>query len=322
MANVIHVAVGVIRQQNQILIAKRPDNVHQGGLWEFPGGKVEVGESVEFALKRELFEELNISCQELLPLIQIPYQYPDKKVLLDVYWVNAYSGSPQGKEGQKIKWIACEQLGDVQFPAANVPIIQAISLPQYYLITPARFDANFLNNLEKKFQSGVSLVQLRLLENLSDHVIEQILDLIKRYPVSVQINTNTWQNFLNKKHRKLIGSALKSCNKIGFHLTSYDLYKGKFESFNVPKSASCHNKEDILRANKIGLDFIVLSPVQKTTSHPEQDALGWDNFKDLCEYSQVPVYALGGMSPNDRSQAIKNGAQGIAAISSLWGNNL
>lgn len=123
----VHVAVGVILNKNhQILIALRPKDTHQGGLWEFPGGKVEPGESVTEALSRELFEELGIEVLSCEPLVEISHDYQDKSVLLDVWWVRQFSGSPEGKEGQPIEWTAAASLPQFQFPEANRPIIAAV----------------------------------------------------------------------------------------------------------------------------------------------------------------------------------------------------
>ena len=125
----VHVAVGVICDADQrILIARRADHLHQGGLWEFPGGKVETGETVQEALVRELQEELAIAvapegCQ---PLTEIHHDYGDKAVLLDVWWVRQFSGEPQGAEGQPLQWVAPHTLNDYPFPAANRAIIDAI----------------------------------------------------------------------------------------------------------------------------------------------------------------------------------------------------
>ena len=123
----IHVAVGVIcNPQRQILVALRPNHVHQGGLWEFPGGKVESGETVHQALERELQEELAITPLTSRPLLEIHHDYSDKSVWLDVYWIEQFAGKARGCEGQKIKWVDVAELDPNHFPAANGPIIDVI----------------------------------------------------------------------------------------------------------------------------------------------------------------------------------------------------
>jgi len=124
----VHVAVGVLLNDNhEVLIAMRPAESHQGGLWEFPGGKVEEGESVEYALNREFKEELGISVQACTPLIQIRHEYSDKLVMLDVWRIEKFSGIPQGREGQAIEWRALSKLRAVDFPKANERIIRELN---------------------------------------------------------------------------------------------------------------------------------------------------------------------------------------------------
>ena len=124
----VHVAVGVLLNDNhEVLIAMRPAESHQGGLWEFPGGKVEEGESVECALTREFEEELGISVQACTGLTQIKHEYADKSVMLDVLRIERSSGIPQGREGQVIEWRALSKLRAVDFPKANERIIRILN---------------------------------------------------------------------------------------------------------------------------------------------------------------------------------------------------
>ncbi len=122
----VHVVAAVIwREDGCVLLARRPPHLHQGGLWEFPGGKVDAGESVEQALVREIKEELNLS---LYPdncsfLLQVHHDYPDKSVLLEFWQIKAFSGTPVGNEGQEIRWVPVVQLSAYEFPAANLPLI-------------------------------------------------------------------------------------------------------------------------------------------------------------------------------------------------------
>ncbi|RUO33493.1 8-oxo-dGTP diphosphatase MutT [Aliidiomarina sanyensis] len=123
----IHVAVGVIENSNgHILISQRAEHLHQGGFWEFPGGKVEPSESVLVALDRELQEELNLRVHEATPLLQVPYDYPDKSVLLDVWHVTGFSGEIRSNEGQPWRWVARPDLINYAFPPANSPILNAV----------------------------------------------------------------------------------------------------------------------------------------------------------------------------------------------------
>ncbi len=127
MTSFVQVAVGIIlNQHHEVLIALRDSSQHQGGLWEFPGGKVEPGENVEQALSRELREEVNIKVINCYPFQKVEHDYGDKDVILDVWVVDKHSGKAKGREGQAIKWVAINNLDDYQFPNANLAIIKAI----------------------------------------------------------------------------------------------------------------------------------------------------------------------------------------------------
>lgn len=134
----IHVVAAIIvGPDQQIFISRRGEHLHQGGLWEFPGGKVEVGENPDTALARELFEEIDIGVTAAQPYMQVEHDYADKKVLLDIWQVDDFSGDARGKEGQQCRWLSLEQLlqsvtrpaeaDDLCFPAGNQPILQRLA---------------------------------------------------------------------------------------------------------------------------------------------------------------------------------------------------
>ncbi|MCL1076296.1 8-oxo-dGTP diphosphatase MutT [Shewanella dokdonensis] len=122
----VHVAVGVIIHEQQILLAKRHGHLHQGGKWEFPGGKVEAGEDTATALNRELQEEVGLTVTQCVPFMQLSYDYPDKQVFLDIMTVTGFEGEATGVEGQQIAWVDIEALPQYQFPDANMPILEKI----------------------------------------------------------------------------------------------------------------------------------------------------------------------------------------------------
>ena len=148
-AALVHVAVGIVRDASgAVLIARRAAAAHQGGLWEFPGGKVEAGETVSAALARELHEELGIHVQTAAPWLQVRHAYADRQVLLDVWQVDAYQGEPQGREGQPVAWAAVAGLHEVDFPAADAPIIAALR-------TVAALPAQMVQQARSKATSAV-----------------------------------------------------------------------------------------------------------------------------------------------------------------------
>ena len=124
----VHVAVGVIVDPSRrVLLSKRAADSHQGGLWEFPGGKVEPGESLQRALARELQEELGIRVLRTSPLLEVRHDYGDKRVLLDVHVVWEFNGEARGREGQPLNWVTLDALEHYAFPAANAPIVAAVT---------------------------------------------------------------------------------------------------------------------------------------------------------------------------------------------------
>ena len=310
----LHVAAAVIEDPaGRILLARRPEHLHQGGLWEFPGGKVESGEDARTALVRELEEEVGITVTRASPLIRIPYTYPDRKVLLDVWRVSAFDNLAHGAEGQVIKWVQPDSLRDYDFPAANQPIVTAAMLPSCYLITPDPGKPDdwpaFLSRLEAIIDDGIRLIQLRA-KSLTDDEYRQlarrVIVLARHKGATVLLNAPVeYANELDADGVHLSSSCLRQ-------LLQRPLAKSKWVS------ASCHNLGELQQAMAVGVDFAVFSPVNQTTSHPEVQALGWDTFHCMTEQSSIPLYALGGMSEADIKIAWEHGGQGIAAISALW----
>lgn len=307
----VHVAAAVVvNPEGEILIAKRPLGVHQGGLWEFPGGKLEAGESVEEALARELHEELGIEPSQARPLIRVHHDYADKSVLLDVWRVEAFHGEAHGREGQPLKWVEPQQLREYAFPEANLPIIRAASLPDRYLITPEPGASKvFLQQLEGALARGIRLVQFRakaLDDTAWQALAEAVLARCHQSGARCLLNTSL--------------PRFARCPADGLHLDSQQLYAHTLRPVDtsVLLSASCHTEADIRHAEHLDVDFIVLSPVQATATHPDAEPLGWDRFRELSDRAAMPVYALGGMRPEDLNTAFASGAQGIAAIRALW----
>ena len=317
MPDIVHVAVAVIvNPNNEVCISLRHKNAHQGSLWEFPGGKVEQGETIKQALVREIKEELDLEIKQLRPLITINHNYDDKAVCLHVYKVMLYQGEATGLEGQQVKWLPVSLLSVHNFPAANLPIIKAVQLPDKYLITGKFTDINdFIYKLKNALKSGIKLIQLRLKENSLEDVaqlqflLEKTAELCKQAEVNLMLN-------LSADYLHMID--LSQIEFAGIHADSKTLNTLSQRPRGGLFSASCHNMEELLLAIKLNSDFVVLSPVQKTASHPDMQAMGWCQFNNLIENVTVPVYALGGVSENDLETAWQYGAQGIAAISALW----
>jgi len=301
----VNVAVGVVRDSaGRVLIAKRKEDAHQGGLWEFPGGKIEQGESPGQALSRELLEELNIIPNGSSPLIEVNYSYPDVDVKLHVREVSGFSGEAFGCEGQDFRWVAADKLSDYSFPAANEPILTAIKLGREYAIIGGSSAQQVLAELDNVAKQGVGLVQIRA-KSLSEQDAMQLRHLLIDKCAELNIN------YLLNSQMSLIRTSTA-----GLHLTSFDLMRiDKRPDGAGFVAASCHNQQELNRAVQLSLDFAVLSPVMQTSSHPVAKPLGWQKFQEYVAQVNIPVFALGGIGKHDFEQAKANGAQGISGIS-------
>lgn len=309
MSHVVHVVAGVVKNAaGEILLAQRTEPKELAGLWEFSGGKVEAGETRFAALQREFREELGIEVQQAIPLMQLLHRYPNKHILLDVWEVSAWQGTPEGKEGQAWGWFPLSELRYLQFPAANYPIINALHLPTEYLITPEpQHPAQFFQELETSLQQGIRLVQLRAKTLTAAAYYEYAVEAVK---------------IVHAYHAQILLNApialVEKLGADGVHFSSAELMQVWEKPAMTWVAASCHTAQEISRANQVGIDFIVLSPVQSTATHPQQLALGWEQFQQLAYTATCPVFALGGMQRADIVLAREHGAQGIAAIRSLW----
>ncbi len=309
----LHVAVAVIaNERGEILIAQRPPDRHQGGLWEFPGGKLEPGENVQQALRRELEEELGIRVGQARPLIRVRHRYVDGTVLLDVWRAIGYQGEPHGREGQPVRWVAPDRLLEHRFPAANYPVVTAVRLPECYLITPEPTGdlSGFLSRLERCLRAGIRLVQLRtrkLSEDAYHRLAKRVIPLVHGYGAQILLNA--------------VPEWVTELGADGIHLNTRQLLSLRHRPlpFSCWVGASCHNEDELIHASRIGVDFALLSPVLPTATHPQAATLGWERFRRLVERVDIPVYALGGMTEQHISTAHSSGGQGIAAIRGIWG---
>lgn len=312
MTKRVHVVAAVIRNaQQEVLLALRPNDKHMGGLWEFPGGKCEVGESPQQALARELHEELGIVIDKPQPLIQVRHNYPDLHVLLDVYEVLSFSGQAYGAEGQEVRWVALSALTDYQFPAANRTIVTAAQLPQRYLITPEQLSLEQLYaGVEQALVQGCQLLQLRASHLADDEykALAQRLQLLCKGRAQLMLKGDlAWQ---------------AEFPQAGWHLTSKQLQELAGQERPVDQgcllAASCHNAEELELATALQVDFITLSPVLPTQTHPGAAALGWDATQTLLREFNAPAFLLGGLAKQDIVQARAIGGQGVAGIRGFW----
>jgi 8-oxo-dGTP diphosphatase len=314
--NTLQVAVALIlNDQREVLLALRDQQAHQGGLWEFPGGKVEAGESIQQALAREVREELGIEVSHSVPFKRIQYRYPDKQVILHVCLVDTFQGTPIGAEGQPLKWQTIDNLRPSLFPAANRSIIRALQLPQTYMISGAFSSSeDFLARLHNSLQRGVRLLQMRCpeLDSAGFSVLaQQAITLCAEFGARLLLNTTP---AIYQQIREQGGAPA------GLHLNGRLLNQLQQRPLSKDEilSVSCHSLQDIAKAKKLAADCLLYSPIKATHSHPEAEPLGWPAFAEAVAASDICSYALGGMQLEDVEKACAAGGQGIAAISALW----
>ncbi|HDZ39559.1 MAG TPA: Nudix family hydrolase [Marinobacter sp.] len=318
----VHVAVGVIVREGRVLIARRPDHVHQGGLLEFPGGKVEPEETVQAALVREIAEEtsLQIPLKSLQPVICIRHDYGDKRVRLDVWRTDKARGEAHGREGQSIHWVSPNDLRDEDFPVANRGIIRALQLPFLLAIT---------GHIHAGGEGGQQLHRAlaALPAGLSERDHARLV-LLRAPSMSAE------------DYRALTESALGVCEPAGAGLilhgppAVFDDNPGA-AGLHLPwrearslqarpvrdgvwLGVSCHDARQMDHAVAIGADYVVLGPVKPTATHPGSTVLGWAHFRELVSRAPIPVFALGGLTLTDLDEVQQAGGQGVAGIRYWW----
>lgn len=310
----VHVAVAVIWRDDRLLIARRPEHAHQGGLLEFPGGKVEPGETVGQALVREIAEEtgLAVPLGSLQPVIGIRHDYGDKRVFLDVWQTSAATGVAEGREGQPVHWMRLDELRDHDFPAANRAILGALRLPDRYGITgPFRTPAEGAARLAQALATGAPPLVLLRAPWLEPGAY---LELARQ---ALELCSAAGSRLMLQGSPAVLASVPEAA---GVHLPWREAVQLAERPVGRDKllAVSCHNRDEVAHAATLAADFITLGPVQPTPSHPGAATLGWPSLAEQVQLAPMPVFALGGVGPGDLLKARAAGSQGIAGISYWW----
>ncbi|HSH97337.1 MAG: Nudix family hydrolase [Methylophilaceae bacterium] len=306
----VNAAVGVLRRADgQVLLAQRPEGKPWAGWWEFPGGKIEQGESALVALKRELHEELGIEVLVAYPWLTRSFDYPERQVKLHFFMVRDWSGEPEGCEGQVLSWQYPDGLNVSPMLPANAPILNALCLPDVYAITNLQElgETLFFERLQSALDTGLRMIQVREKQlseaALSDFAIK-VIALVKPYGAKVLLNSDI--------------ELARESGADGVQINSHQLMQLQAKPEGMICGASCHNQLELAQAKQLGLDFVLLSPVLATESHPHAEVLGWPHFAShLLDYP-LPIYALGGMQREHLLTARQHGAHGIAMQRAAW----
>jgi 8-oxo-dGTP diphosphatase len=308
---IVEVAAAVMLRADgrEFLLAQRPEGKVYAGYWEFPGGKVEPGETVRQALVRELQEELGITVTACSPWLTRQFTYPHATVRLNFWRVTAWDGEigiTAPLEHSAVDWLAC---GDAPHVApilpANAPILKALSLPTMMAVTMAESDGveRQLARLEAALAGGMRLIQLRdkgLLPAQRLGFAETVVRLAHDAGALVVINDDA--------------ELARRVDADGLHLSSGALAACTARPDFTWVGASCHTADEIVRAGELQLDYALLSPVLPTPTHPENPGLGWAEFSQRIAGNTLPVFALGGMKIEVLADAKDAGAHGIALM--------
>ena len=309
-SKVVEVSAAVLqRPDNTFLLAQRPSDKIWAGYWEFPGGKIEPGETPYHALVRELHEELGITVQTAYPWLTRIFTYPHATVRLNFFRVTAWSGELHPHEGQQFSWQQPARVRVDPVLPANAPILRALELPELYAISNAAELGiePFLASLQARLGKGLRLVQLREKELPRNELRELALRVVAlAHACGAKVLLNGDEELAQE-----VGAD-------GVQLTSAQLADLKIRPAINWCAASCHNTEEVRRAEALGCDFAVLSPVLPTRSHPGAPHLGWEKFGEMAAGSTIPVYALGGLTPEHMRTAWQYGAHGIALLRQAW----
>jgi 8-oxo-dGTP diphosphatase len=306
----LRVAAAIIeRPDGQVLLAQRPAGKAYAGYWEFPGGKLEPGETPRDALDRELAEELGITVRRAAPWLVQRYRYPHAHVELHFFRVLDWTGEPVGHDGQAFTWQVPGRFNVAPLLPANTVVLRALTLPRTYGITMAEElgESEFLRRADVALDRGLRLIQFREKSWAIERqraLASQLIALAHSRGAKVLCNGDV--------------SSAREWQCDGVHLTARALASTMSRPHDLLCAASCHTRAEIERAGELGLDFAVLGPVFATPTHPDAITLGWKAFAAIAAEAMLPVFALGGLSGADLDDAVAHGAHGIALRRAAW----
>lgn len=303
----IEVACGVlVDERGRVLIVQRPKGKIAEFKWEFPGGKIEDGESAREALDRELVEEIGIRPSQAHRLHCFTHAYHDRVVTLHCYRVDRWEGAVRAVEGQRFEWHSPEQDPQLDVLPTVAPILAAMRLPTDYVFTPPDADSGYILEQLPRLPRG-ALLRLRLPqlpEVTYRQLAERVIERAPRQRLRVLLDRGP-------DMARALGAA-------GCHIPQDGIAAATNVDDAGLRIASCHDAESLAQARAAGFDAAVLGPVRATPTHPGMEALGWDRFAALARQANLPLYAIGGVGPDTLNAAQAYLARGVAGIRAYW----
>ncbi len=303
-------AAVIVQPDGRFLLGQRPEGKPYAGYWEFPGGKIEPGETARAALVRELHEELGIEADIVYPWIMREFVYPHAHVRLHFFRVTRWHGEIRDIQHSALAWQRSGHVDVEPLLPANLPILKALALPDFYAITHGGeigVGAQ-LQALERALSAGLRLLQIREPNLSADKNLafaRDAITLARRHGACVLLNGDA--------------ELAQRLGADGVHLRSAQLMQLQARPDLALVAASCHNALEVARAGELDLDFAVLGTVRETASHAGLAGMGWEACAALISNSTLPIYALGGLQSRDMETAWQCGAHGIAAMRAAWG---
>ncbi|MSQ19897.1 MAG: Nudix family hydrolase [Betaproteobacteria bacterium] len=309
-AAAVDVAAGVLIQgDGQVLLAQRPVAKVYAGYWEFPGGKVEPGETPRVALDRELHEELGIRVTCAYPWLTQVFEYSHATVRIYFYRVTSWDGIMVAREHQALEWQRPEQMTLAPMLPANTPLLRALDIATEYAISNVTEvgEHAFLKALEWRLSRGLRLVQLR--EKMPDRAAlrafgQKVLALCRTHGARLLVNADM--------------QVAQEIGADGIHLSGPQLARLEERPHFAWVGATCHDEGELAKAASLALDFVVLGPVVEAATDKDRVAMGWRRFSRLIENYPLPVFAVGGLTRAYLETAWTHGAHGIAARRAAW----
>ena len=305
---ILEVACGVLRNaRGELLLAQRPEGKVAAGFWEFPGGKVEPGESVAHALARELHEELGVTVTQARPLIRLRHAYTNRIVQLDTWLVTGFDGEPSSREMQALAWCGLAEIAKLQTLPTVAPILKPLRLPADYVFTrPDATVASIRAGLDRLPAGALLRLRLPRLDDFGYAALARMLQ------PEAQARGLTLMLDREPGLSRELGCGLHATSNVWPTLTSRPV------PTHLPFAVSVHSAEELVRLAGLDVDAAVLGHVLATPTHEGQPGLGWDGFAKAVWECGLPVYAIGGVGPGDHERIWNVGGQGSAGIGAYW----